>query len=239
MEAACPAAAISHVRSTTIRGRVKVLQPVCGRPVSGRAGVCQCAGRGKQKKMSKTKINPTNFDAIPTYVPKGASELVHAVIETPAQTRHKYAFEPKYGIMTLRQTLAEGLAWPYDYGFIPQTLADDGDPTDVLVISDVPTFSGCMLQVRIIGAILLKKNGVVNNRLVACPKRTPGVTLKTDGFEHLEDVPKDTLEGIERFLVEYSEIEGNTIELDETCSRKKALAMIDEDRKRFKRSRQQ
>jgi inorganic pyrophosphatase len=182
--------------------------------------------------VAKTAINPTNYDAIPAYVPGSGGKLVYAVIETPAQTRHKYAFEPKYGIMLLKQTLAEGLAWPYDYGFVPQTFADDGDPTDILVINDSPTFSGCLLEVRILGAILLKKNGVVNNRLVACLKRQSGVTLNTDAFERLRDVPKDTLDGIERFLVEYSAVEGNTIEFDGTCSRKSAFKMIEEDRKR-------
>jgi inorganic pyrophosphatase len=185
--------------------------------------------------MAKAKVNPTNFDAIPAYVPDNESKLVHAVIETPAQTRHKYAFEPKYGIMLLKLTLAEGLTWPYDYGFIPQTLADDGDPTDVLVLNDAPTFSGCLLEVRIIGAILLKKNGVVNNRLVACVTPKPGVTLTTDRFERLSDVPKNTMEGIERFLVEYSTVEGNKIELAGTSSRKEAFAMIDLDQKRFKK----
>lgn len=185
--------------------------------------------------MSKTAINPTNYDAIPTFVPGDKEKLVHAVIETPAQTRHKYAFEPKYGIMLHKLTLAEGLAWPYDYGFIPQTLADDGDPTDILVLSDAATFSGCLLEVRILGAVLLKKNGVVNNRVVACLKRTPGVALKTDGYERLADVPKETMDGIERFLVEYSTIEGNEIRFEGTCSRKKAFAMIHEDRRSFKK----
>lgn len=185
--------------------------------------------------MSAQKVNPTNYDAIPTYASEGREKLLHAVIETPAQIRHKYAFVPKYGIMMLKDTLAEGLAWPYDYGFIPQTLADDGDPTDVIVINDTPTFPGCLLEVRILGAILLKKNGVVNNRLVACPKKKPGVTLKTDGYERLADVPKDTMDGIERFLVEYSEVEGNKIEFEGTCSRKKAFAMIEADRKRRKK----
>jgi inorganic pyrophosphatase len=182
--------------------------------------------------VGKKRVNPTNYDAIPTYAGNGHKEI-HAVIETPAQTRHKYAFEPKYGIMTLKQTLAEGLMWPYDYGFIPQTLANDGDPTDVLVLNDAPTFSGCLLKVRIIGAILVKKNGVINNRLVACPVPTPGVTLTTDSFERISDVPRNTMNGIERFLIEYSSVEGNTIQFGGTCSRKKALAMIEEDRKRF------
>ena len=82
--------------------------------------------------------------------------------------------------MRLKMTLAEGLMWPYDYGFIPQTLGDDGDPIDILVLNDAPTFSGRLLDVRIIGGILLKKNGVKNNQLVACPRHRKGIALKTD-----------------------------------------------------------
>ncbi len=184
--------------------------------------------------MSKNAVNPTNYDMIPAFVPD-ERDLAFAVIETPAQTRHKYAFEPKYGIMLLKMTLAEGLAWPYDYGFIPQTLGDDGDPVDVLVLNDAPTFSGCLLQVRMLGAILLKKNGVENNRLVACPKRHKGVTLRTDAFDKLSDVPKDMMSGIERFLVDYSEEEGNKITFEGTASRSDAFDLIRKGEKRFRK----
>ncbi len=185
--------------------------------------------------MSKA-VNATNYDMIPTWVPK-EKDLVFAVIETPAGIRHKFAFEPEYGIMRLKMTLAEGLMWPYDYGFIPQTLGDDGDPIDVLVLNDAPTFSGCLLAVRVIGGILLKKNGVKNNRLVACPVRRKGVALKTDGFDDIEDLPKDTLRGLERFLVEYSEEEGNKITFEGTCSRKGAVRLIEQSRKAFAKKR--
>jgi inorganic pyrophosphatase len=186
---------------------------------------------------AEDRVNPTNYDCIPAYAGGGKRPLVHAVIETPAFTRHKYAFEPEYGIMKLKQTLAEGLTWPYDYGFVPETLADDGDPLDVLVLNDSPTFSGCLIEVRVIGAVLIKKNGVENDRLVACPSRKSGITLKTDGFDKLSDVPQDLLDGIERFLVEYSADEGNKIKLRGTCTRKRAFALIDEGRKQFKKKR--
>jgi inorganic pyrophosphatase len=159
------------------------------------------------------------------------------VIETPAGIRHKYAFEPHYGIMRLKFTLAEGLMWPYDYGFIPQTIAEDGDPIDVLVLNDSPTFSGCLLDVRVIGAFLVTKNGVVNNRLVACPVRRKGVSLKTDVFDDIDDVPKDMLAGIQRFLIDYSEEEGNKITADGTCQRKAAYKMIESARDTFKEQR--
>jgi len=181
--------------------------------------------------MSKA-VNPTNYDMIPTVIPK-EKDLVFAVIETPAGIRNKYAFEPEYGIMRLKLTIGEGLMWPYDYGFVPQTIADDGDPLDIVVLNDVPTFSGCLLDVRLIGAILLKKNGVENDRLVACPKRHKGVALKTDSFDELDDIPKDMLKGVERFLIDYSEEEGNKITLEGQCSRKEAYKLLKRAHKKF------
>jgi|SRR5579863_5294890 len=183
--------------------------------------------------MSKA-VNATNYDMIPTFVPKD-EDLVFAVIETPAGIRHKFAFEPKYGIMRLKMTLAEGLMWPYDYGFVPQTVADDNDPIDIIVLNDAPTFSGCLIEVRVVGGVLLKKNGVKNNRLVACPRRQKGVALKTDAFDEIDDIPKETLDGVERFLVEYSEDEGNEITFEGQCSRKEARKLIERAHKDFKK----
>ncbi len=185
--------------------------------------------------MSKA-VNATNYAMIPTTVPK-SKDLVFAVIETPASIRHKFAFEAKYGIMPLKMTLAEGLFWPYHYGFIPQTLGDDGDPIDVLVLNDAPTFSGCLLDVRVIGGILLKKNGVKNNRLIACPRRRKGVSLTTDRFDEIDDIPKEILKGIERFLIEYSEEEGKEITFEGQCSRKEAYKLIDHAHKEFEKKR--
>lgn len=186
--------------------------------------------------IMSTAVNATNYDMIPTDVPK-EKDLVFAVIETPAGIRHKFAFEPKYGIMRLRMTLAEGLMWPYDYGFIPQTLGDDGDPVDVLVLNDAPTFSGCLLEARVIGGVLLKKNGIKNNRIVACPRRHKGVALKTDAFDDIDDVPAETLQGIERFLIEYSAEEGNKITFEGPCSRKDACKLIERGHKAFAKKR--
>ena len=83
-----------------------------------------------------SKVNATHFERIPTFPRPKDRNVVHAIVETPRDIRHKFALEPKYGILKLKHTIAQGLAWPYDYGFIPQTLADDGDPTDIVFLSD-------------------------------------------------------------------------------------------------------
>jgi inorganic pyrophosphatase len=171
-------------------------------------------------------INPTHFENIPAF-PKDGGDVVHAIIETPRDTRLKYAFEPKFGVFQLRIVLAEGLQWPYDYGFVPQTLADDGDPIDILVLSDAPTFTGCLVECRIVGLIRLRKDGVENDRLVAAPIRRSGARQSADRYDDIDDVPKETIRGICRFLVEYSEEEGHEIEFKGVKSKKRAFAALE------------
>jgi inorganic pyrophosphatase len=175
------------------------------------------------------------YGRIPAFVP-GHRELVHAVIETPKGTRHKFAFEPEYGAMLLKQTLAEGLAWPYDYGFVPQTLGDDGDPLDILVLNEPPLFPGCLQRVRLIGAVLLEKDGVENDRLIACPTPTPGTALPVDDFREIADVPEAMLHGIERFLIEYSAEEGHRITFRGRAPRHQAFEHVEKGRARYKKN---
>lgn len=174
------------------------------------------------------------YDHIPTYADDDKGTL-HAVIETPRGTCNKYAYDPALGIMTLKLTLGEGLAWPYDYGFVPQTLGDDGDPLDVLVLNAAPLFSGCLQRVRLVGAILLKKNDEENDRLIACPERLPGTALPADAFDDIDGIPKAMLHGIERFLVEYSTEQGNEIAIGGTRSKAEAREIVKAGRARFKK----
>ena len=75
------------------------------------------------------------------------------VIETPKGSRNKYAFDEKQKIFALKKVLPAGMAFPYDFGFIPSTIAEDGDPVDVLALMDEPGAVGCLLQCRVVGII--------------------------------------------------------------------------------------
>ena len=79
---------------------------------------------------------------------------IQVVIETPKGSRNKYAFDADLKIFQLKKVLPAGMAFPYDFGFIPSNLADDGDPVDVLVLMDEPAFPGCLLKCRVIGVIV-------------------------------------------------------------------------------------
>ena len=86
-------------------------------------------------------------------VDQNDKELLRVVIETPKGSRNKFAFDPKEHIFELKKVLPAGMAFPYDFGFIPSTRAEDGDPVDVLVLMDEPAFPGCVLSCRPIGVI--------------------------------------------------------------------------------------
>src|SRR5579872_5124757 len=114
---------------------------------------------------SRSLANPVNLS------PFDDENKLQVIIETPKGSRNKYAFDPKQSVFALKKVLPAGMSFPYDFGFIPSTKAEDGDPTDVLVLMDEPAFPGCLLKCRIVGIIEgeqgKKKGAERNDRIVA------------------------------------------------------------------------
>src|ERR1700758_368420 len=102
----------------------------------------------KRSKHFAGLADPTR---LPPFASKDADLTV--IIETPKGSRNKYAYDPEERIFALRKVLPAGMAFPYDFGFVPSTLAGDGDPLDVLVLMDEPAFTGCKLTCRAVGVI--------------------------------------------------------------------------------------
>src|SRR5258708_4996593 len=99
------------------------------------------------KKSTRGLANPIRLK------PKKGDGILQVIIETPKGSRNKFAFDPKQRIFTLKKVLPAGMDFPYDFGFLPQTIAPDGDPFDVLVLMDEPAFPGCAVSARLIGII--------------------------------------------------------------------------------------
>jgi|SRR5579884_3494 len=179
--------------------------------------------------MQTGRVNASNYEQIAPFPDESSPEkdyLLNVIIETPRATRHKYAFDAKTGLFKLKSTIAEGLQWPYDYGFVPGTLGQDGDPIDALFLNDEPSFPGCFTEARLLGIIRLQKNGEQNDRLVTCAKRIDGISLSTDPYETIADVPKSVIDSLRRFLVEYSEGAGNRVQCSGVEGREKALEAV-------------
>jgi inorganic pyrophosphatase len=107
------------------------------------------------------------------------NECWNVVVETPKGCNVKYAFDEATGLLTIKKALPEGLVFPFNFGMIPGTLGEDGDPIDVLVINEGPLLAGCLLRVRPVGVIQAKqsegKKMVRNDRIIgqAIPKEVP------------------------------------------------------------------
>src|SRR5271165_5067100 len=125
------------------------------------------------------------------------SDAFQVIIETPKGSRNKYAFDPEQKIFQLMKVLPAGMAFPYDFGFIPSTLAEDGDPTDVLVLMDEPAFPGCLLKCRVVGVIEgeqgKKKKKERNDRIVAVEKENHSYAF----VKHVDDLGKKFVRELE------------------------------------------
>lgn len=178
-------------------------------------------------------INATHFEKIPTEPKKKGKHVVHTVIETAKNSPHKYALAGEYGIIQLKEVLPDGMHWPYDYGFIPGTLADDGDPVDMLVITQNGLFAGCLLAVRVVGAIRESKNGTRNDRLIGVPLPSDGAPQAYDAYKDIDDLPKPLLKEIREFVKTYSQRQGNRVKLEGVMTAKKAMRSVRSASKAF------
>ena len=137
------------------------------------------------------------------------SGLVNVVIDTPRGSRCKYKYDEKAGLFRLGKLLPLGAGFPYDFGFVPSTRGEDGDPLDVLVLLEEPVAVGCVVPVRLIGVLgaeQTEKDGktVRNDRLVGVvetPYNPPEVRA-------LDELSKQRLDEIEHFFISYNEMEG-------------------------------
>lgn len=160
-----------------------------------------------------------------------AKKVIRVVIETPKGNRNKYAFNAEEKVFELKKVLPTGMAFPYDFGFVPLTKAGDGDPVDVLVLMDEPAFTGCVLECRLVGIIQGqqgdKKDKVRNDRLVAIEKDNHSWA----DIKHVDDLGKQFVRELEQFFVNYHDLSGEKYEILGVKGPSQALKCIAEGRR--------
>lgn len=142
--------------------------------------------------------------ADPASIAPYCDDVLQVVIETPRGSRNKYAFDHDRHVIVLKKLLPAGMSFPYDFGFVPSTLADDGDQIDVLVLMDEPAFPGCVVEARLIGVIegedeLQGGNTQRNDRLLA----VAAVSQNFSNVQTIDDLPQQLVKAIEQFFVNY------------------------------------
>ncbi len=149
-----------------------------------------------------------------------------AIIETPKGFRNKFDYDPDSNLFMLGGLLPEGMMFPFDFGFVPSTLGEDGDPLDILVLMDAAAHVGCLIEVRIIGIITAEQSQdgkkETNDRLL-------GVAIHSydhEGLESIDDMSKTLLSQLEEFFVSYNKQRGKKFKVTGTGGPKKAIRFL-------------
>lgn len=144
--------------------------------------------------------------------PFDADGHTHAVIEAARGSRSKFKFDEERGLFVHDKSLPSGLAYPLDFGFIPGTNAEDGDPLDILVLMDEPAFPGAVVPSRIVGALEAEQvdeenpDPVRNDRIIAVACKS----VDFGSIRDLDDLPDGLMDSIEAFFVTTSALRGRT-----------------------------
>jgi inorganic pyrophosphatase len=155
--------------------------------------------------------------------------VVDAVIEIPTGSQNKYEMNHHTGRIRLDRVLYSPFHYPADYGFVPDTLAQDGDPLDIIVLISQPTFPGCELRARIIGMLEMEDEHGVDDKLLAVAQDDP----RYDGVDTLDDLPAHILKEVVHFFGTYKELQGLETTVGHWQGRERALDVLAQARARF------
>ena len=187
------------------------------------------------------KSSPRSALADPSHLApldSDSQSAIQVIIETPKGSRNKYAFDPDQKVFQLAKVLPAGMAFPYDFGFIPSTKAEDGDPTDVLVLMDEPAFPGCLLKCRVVGVIEgqqgKKKDKARNDRIIAIENDNHSYSH----VKHVQDLGKKFVEELEEFFVNYHRHLGKKYRVLDVQGPAEAWRRIEDGRKGLRRKAQ-
>lgn len=157
-------------------------------------------------------------------------DILNAYVEIAGGSRNKFEVDKATGVLRFDRLLFSAVHYPGDYGFIPRTLAEDGDALDVLILITVPTFPGCLIEVRPIGMFQMRDEKGTDHKVLAVPLSDPFM----DEYHELDDVPPHTLREIDHFFAVYKELEGKETVTNGWRGREEAIAAVQDSVRRYR-----
>jgi inorganic pyrophosphatase len=156
-------------------------------------------------------------------------EIVRTIIEIPKNSSNKYEYDGTLGVFRLDRALYSPMHYPGDYGFIPGTLAEDGDPLDILVLVNEPSFTGCMMETRPVGILHMVDQTENDEKILAVPNRNP----RFESIHTIDQVFPHTRKEIEYFFSIYKELQGVKTEIKGWGDPREARKTIQEARQNY------
>lgn len=157
------------------------------------------------------------------------NNVVDVIIEIPLKTKNKFEIDKKTNRIKLDRVLYSAMNYPAEYGYIENTLANDGDPLDILVISSEPTFPGCVVPARVIGYLKVIDNGYEDYKLISVVAVDP----RYNDVNSLEDLSNFTLDEIKDFFKNYKTLQNIDVEVYDYHDKEEAIKLIEECKERY------
>lgn len=155
---------------------------------------------------------------------------VEAFIEIPRGSSNKYEYDSERKVFVLDRPLFSPMFYPADYGFVPDTLADDGDPLDIMVLMANPTFPGCLIHCRVIGMFLMSDEKGHDEKIIAVPIADPRYTE----MQEIEDMGPHLKLEFEHFFSQYKQLEGKAVTVEGWADRTAALQALKKAQDNFR-----
>ncbi len=156
-------------------------------------------------------------------VAPGTTEEINAIIEINKGSKNKYEIDKETGLIALDRVLHTSQDFPFDYGFVPQSLWEDGDPLDVIVLTTYPLMPGTLARVRPVGAVDMVDSGEGDIKIIAVPTKDPRWNEVID----LKDVNKHTLKEIEHFFTTYKKLQNKEVIIRGFLDKKEAMVAFE------------
>jgi inorganic pyrophosphatase len=163
-------------------------------------------------------------------VGKNVPSIVNGIVEIPKGSRAKYEIDKESGLIKLDRVLYGSMMYPTHYGIIPQTLFDDGDPLDILILTQVPLVPLTLVSCRIIGVMRMIDQGVPDDKILAVAEKDPSVL----GIQNIEDLPALFLEELRNFFENYTKLEGKSVQVPAFLDKAAAYQTLEHSIKLYK-----
>ncbi len=153
---------------------------------------------------------------------ENAPDIINVIVECPKGTKNKYEIDKETGLIKLDRAMKSAQDYPFDYGFVPQSLWGDGDALDVVLLTTYPLAPGILVEARPIAVMGMIDCGESDDKIIAVPESDP----RWDGVKNLSDVNPHTLKEIQHFFETYKSIEGKKVSVKGFRGKKEAIAAV-------------
>lgn len=157
-------------------------------------------------------------------------DIIDVFVEVPMGSKNKYEYDHETGRFELDRMLFSAVHYPGDYGFIPETLAEDGDPLDALVVLGEPTFPGCYIPSRVVGIMYMRDEEGPDEKILAVPQSDP----RWKHIQQLKDVPDHILNEVQHFFSIYKDLEQKFSRVEGWSEKEDALSLLEDCRRRYR-----